>query len=63
MGCVRTWIIDEAARWWRQAPQEARFKLLERVTNEAPQEITKEELTLAIVAAETDAGEIERQAG
>jgi hypothetical protein len=58
MGCVRTWIIDEAARWWSQAPNEARFRLLERVTKEAPQEITIDELRLAIIAAETEAGEV-----
>jgi hypothetical protein len=58
MGRVRSWIIDEAARWWSQAPNEARFRLLERVTKEAPQEITLEELKLAIIAAETEAGEV-----
>jgi hypothetical protein len=58
MGQLRHWIIDEAARWWSQAPQEARFRLLERVTKEAPEEITLDELRLAIVAAETEAGEV-----
>lgn len=56
---IRRWIVDEAARWWRDATLEARYVLLQRVLDGAP-EITEEELKLAIVAAEIDTGEIER---
>lgn len=55
---VRKYVVDEIARWWSQAPNEARFRLLERVTKEAPKVPTLEELTLGIVAAETEAGEL-----
>lgn len=56
---VREYVIDEIARWWTQAPNEARFKLLERVTKETPKVPTLEELKLAIIAAETAAGEVD----
>ena len=61
---VRKHVVDEVVRWWRTAPQEARGLLMRRIVEEpeAAKTITLEELTLGIVAAETDTGEIERQA-
>ena len=55
---VRVYVVDEVARWWYSAPQESRYLLLQRVKNEAPKELTLEELQLAIVAAETANGEV-----
>jgi len=63
MVSVRRFVVEEVARWWSEAPQEARFRLLQRVCEEAPKVPTLEELKLAIIAAETEAGEIIRETG
>jgi hypothetical protein len=50
--------VDELARWWTAATQEARFALLRSTIKgekEAPQ---LEVLKLAIIIAEIEAGEI-----
>lgn len=53
--------LEQLARWWTSAPQEARFALLKQVVERratAPQEVTLRELQLAIYLAEAEAGEI-----
>jgi hypothetical protein len=63
MGGLRRYVIDEVARWWTQAPDEARYALMQRVHIEAPKELTREELWLAVVASETAAGEVSVEDG
>lgn len=48
--------IDELARWWTSASQEARFALLQKSFKEGTP--TFVELRAAILLAETEAGEI-----
>jgi hypothetical protein len=58
--------IDSTARWWTQATQEARFRLLQRIIGtKAPQkgDPTLEELKLAIILAEAEAKEIIYETG
>jgi hypothetical protein len=54
--------IDQLARWWTQAPQEARFGLIERIYGQkAPQkgDPTLAEFRVAILLAESSSGEVE----
>ena len=55
--------VEQLARWWNEAPQEARWLLLRQVLDErskASAEISFDELRLAIYLAEAEAGEIEQ---
>jgi hypothetical protein len=49
--------VLELARWWTSAPQEARFLLLTTATKENRPPLR--DLHLAIILAETEAGEVE----
>lgn len=53
--------VEQLARYWTEATQEARFALLQRIVGQkAPEkgDPSLRELQLAIVLAETEAGEI-----
>lgn len=53
--------VERLARWWTSATQEARFALLKRVLEDkapAKEAPTLREVQLAILLAETEAGEV-----
>jgi len=49
--------IDELAGWWTQASEEARYAVLQKATQENTPPL--DALRLAIILAETEAGEVE----
>ena len=51
------WDVEQLARWWTQAPQEARFAILTQATKENRPPLDR--LQLAIILAESEAGEVE----
>lgn len=52
--------VVDVARWWTSASKEARFALLKRTIEDKAQakNPTLKELHLAIILAETEAGEV-----
>lgn len=59
MGGRLAWDVEQLARWWTSAPNEARFALLTQATKEDRPPLDK--LHLAIILAETEAGEVEER--
>ena len=49
--------VESLARWWTSATQKARFEILRRSTLENSPSF--QDLRLAIILAETEAGEVE----
>lgn len=52
----RWWVVDEIARWWRTASQEARYMLMQRAA-EGTKECSLKEVQIAAAKAEIDCGE------
>lgn len=53
MGGERWWIIDEVARWWRTAPEEARWLLMRQGLDGDPR-ATLAEIQKGALVAELD---------
>lgn len=52
------WDVEQLARWWTQATQEARFGLIRQATQEGRP--SWQTLRVAILLAEIEAGEIDQ---
>lgn len=50
--------VEQLARWWTSAPQEARFGLLRQATTEGKPPL--QTLQIAIYLAEVEAGEVDQ---